>query len=220
MKKVTILLAATLVLACSGTDPAALLLNPAWASTSSLTVAAVQESQPDLGLLLYRDERTRRAVESFYIKLTGSSEISLPVLRYAEANDIPLPLAFALAWGESGFNTRAYNRNVRSVDRGLFQLNSATFPFLKAEQFYDPEINARYGLKHLRFCLDREGSELVALAVYNAGALKVHSGTPYSTLNHIARILEYRNELRGAFQRLREGSPLLDHLASRLGPGS
>jgi soluble lytic murein transglycosylase-like protein len=218
MKKVTILLAATLVLACSGTDPGALLGHPGWGWTSTLTAAAIQAPQNDLGLLLYREERSRKAVESFYVALTGSREISLPILRYASANDIPLPLAFALAWGESEFNPQAYNRNPRSVDRGLFQLNSRTFPLLKAEQFYDPEINAHYGMEHLRFCLDQAESELVALAIYNAGVIKVRHGTPYSTLNHIARILDYRDELKEDFQRLLEGSPLLDHIASRIAP--
>jgi hypothetical protein len=216
MKKVTILLAATLMLACSGTDPWILLANPDWGWTSGLTVAAAQAGQPDPGLQLYRDERTRKVVESFYIKLTGRSDISLPILRQAEANDIPLPLAFALAWGESKFNARAYNHNPGSVDRGLFQLNSGSFPFLNAKQFYDPEINARYGLKHLRLCLDRADSELVALAIYNAGTLKVRRGTPYSTLTHIARILEYRDELQSAFQRLLADSPLLEHLSTRI----
>jgi hypothetical protein len=216
MKKVTILLAATLALACSGTDPWVLLANPDWGWTSGRIVAAVQAEQPDLGLQLYREERTRKVVESFYIKLTGSSEISLPILRQAGANDIPLPLAFALAWGESKFNAQAYNNNPRSVDRGLFQLNSGSFPFLKARQFYDPEISAHYGLKHLRLCLDRADSELVALAIYNAGTFKVRSGTPYSTLTHIARILEYRDELAAAFQRLLQGSPLLEHLSTRI----
>jgi soluble lytic murein transglycosylase-like protein len=216
MKKVTILLAATLVLACSGTDPVALVAYPGTGRTSILTAAAIQAPQNDLGLLLYREERSRKAVENFYISLTRSREISLPILRYASANDIPLPLAFALAWGESEFNARANNRNSRSVDRGLFQLNSHTFPFLKTEQFYDPEINARYGMEHLRFCLDQSESELVALAIYNAGTVKVRRGTPYSTLNHIARILEYRDELKEDFQMLLEGSPLLDHIASRI----
>ncbi len=216
MKKVTILAAVTLMLACSGTDPWVLVANPDWGWTSSLTVAAARAKQPDLGLQLYRDERTRKVVESFYIKLTGRSDISLPILRQAEANDIPLPLAFALAWGESKFNVRAFNPNPRSVDRGLFQLNSGSFPFLKARQFYDPEINAHYGLKHLRLCLDRADSELVGLAIYNAGTFKVRSGTPYSTLTHIARILQYRDELAAAFQRLLQDSPLLEHLSIRI----
>jgi hypothetical protein len=217
MKKVTILIAATLVLACSGTDPGALLGHPGWGWAPTLA-AAIEDARPDPGLVLYREQRSRRAVEAFYVEITGSREISLPILRYASANDIPLPLAFALAWGESDFNVRAHNRNPRSVDRGLFQLNSGTFPFLKVEQFFDPEINARYGLEHLRFCLDQADSELVALAIYNAGVIKVRKGTPYSTLNHIARILEYRDTLAEAFQRLLEDSPLLAHLASRIAP--
>jgi hypothetical protein len=71
-------------------------------------------------------------------------------------------------------------------------------------------------LQHLRFCLNQAESELVALAIYNAGAVKVRQGTPYITLNHIARILEYRDELKTDFQLLLEGSPLLDHIASRI----
>jgi len=199
-----------------GTDPAALLGHPVWGYPSIPTAAVLQAPQNDLGLLLYREPRSRKAVENFYTALTGNREISLAILRYADANEIPLPLAFALAWGESAFNPRAYNRNAQSVDRGLFQLNSSTFPSLKVEQFYDPQINARFGLEHLRFCLNQAGSELVALAIYNAGVVKVRRGTPYSTLNHIARILAYRDALKKDFQLLLEGSPLLDHLASRI----
>jgi len=88
------------------------------------------------------------------------------------------------------------------VDRGLFQLNSRTFAFLSEEQLYTPEINARYGLSHLRFCLDEGETELVALAMYNAGATRVRRGTPYSTLNHVAKIMEYRADLEGSFQEM------------------
>jgi soluble lytic murein transglycosylase-like protein len=87
------------------------------------------------------------------------------------------------------------------VDRGLFQLNSRTFPHVRVDDFYDPQINARLGLKHLRFCLNQSKSELVALAIYNAGALKVQKGTPYRTLNHVARILDYREKLEKDFLR-------------------
>lgn len=94
---------------------------------------------------------------------------------------------------------RAFNRNPQSVDRGLYQLNSRTFPNVKLDDFYDPQVNARLGLKHLRFCLNQGQNELVALAIYNAGAHKVRKGTPYSTLHHIARILEYRQKLEQDF---------------------
>jgi soluble lytic murein transglycosylase-like protein len=134
--------------------------------------------------------------------VAGDPELSRIILLYASAYDIPLPLAFALAWGESQFNPQAFNRNPTSVDRGLFQLNSLAFPRLPVEEFYDPRTNARLGMKHLRFCLDSGGNELVGLAMYNAGNIKVRrGGTPYNTLTHIARILDYRKTLEEEFLR-------------------
>jgi hypothetical protein len=36
--------------------------------------------------------------------------------------------------------------------------------------------------------------------MYNAGATRGRRGTPYSTLNHVAKILEYREELERSFE--------------------
>ena len=57
MKKVTILLGITLMLACSGTDPKILLVDPAWAWTSSLTAAAIQEGRVPAALATERRAR-------------------------------------------------------------------------------------------------------------------------------------------------------------------
>jgi len=165
---------------------------------SLLMTEKPQEDDP--GLYLYRIPFTRPLVESYYIHVTGSERISRAILAAADGHDIPLPLAFSLAWGESSYRVHAVNRNSGSVDRGLFQLNSRTFAFLTEDQLYSPEVNARYGLAHLRFCLDEGKSELVALAMYNAGTARVRRGTPYSTLNHVARIMEYRQELERSFE--------------------
>jgi soluble lytic murein transglycosylase-like protein len=197
MKKFTILVVSTLLLACSSTYPRGELYF--FGPQRPAAVLASYAADSDPGLALYRDPRSRWAVESFYAQVAGDAWIGSIILQQASANDIPLPLAFALAWGESKFNARAFNRNPQSVDRGLFQLNSRAFPRVRIDDFYDPQINARLGLKHLRFCLDSSDSELVALAIYNAGALKVRKGTPYSTLHHIARILEYREKLEEDF---------------------
>jgi hypothetical protein len=164
---------------------------------SLLLAGKPQEVDP--GLYLYRIPFTRPLVESFYVEVTGNERITRSILAAADSNDIPLPLAFSLAWGESSFRVNAFNRNSGSVDRGLFQLNSKTFSFLSEEQLYTPEINARYGLAHLRFCLEEGDTELVALAMYNAGATRVRRGTPYSTLNHVAKIMDYQVELEHAF---------------------
>ncbi|MBN1837049.1 MAG: transglycosylase SLT domain-containing protein [Spirochaetales bacterium] len=154
----------------------------------------------DPGLYLYRIPYSRPLVESFYLQATGNERISRAILAAADAYDIPLPLAFALAWGESSFKVHAVNRNSGSIDRGLFQLNSRTFANLSEEQVYSPEINSRHGLAHLRFCLEEGKTEIVALAMYNAGTTRVRRGTPYSTLNHVAKIVEYREELERSFE--------------------
>lgn len=171
------------------------------------TIAFLLSEKPDEvdpGLYLYRNKLTRPLVENFYIRVSADREIAGAILKAADKNDIPLPLAFSLAWGESTFRIRALNRNSNSVDRGLFQLNSRSFPDLGEEQFYDPWINAAYGLAHFRYCLNVGKSELVALAMYNAGINRVRRGTPYSTLHHVARILNNQSELVESFGRMLE----------------
>ena len=205
MKKFTILVVTTLLLACSSTYPRGELYF--FGPQRPAAVLAGWAGETDPGLALYRDPRSRWAVESFYAGVAGDAQLGRIILQQASAYDIPLPLAFALAWGESQFNVRALNRNPQSVDRGLFQLNSRTFPNVKLDDFYDPQVNARLGLKHLRFCLNQGDNELVALAIYNAGALKVQKGTPYRTLNHVARILDYREKLEKDFLRALAGRP-------------
>jgi hypothetical protein len=94
------------------------------------------------------------------------------------------------------------NRHNRdgSIDRGLFQLNNRSFPNLENSAFFDIKSNARYGISHLRHCLDSGGSEISALAMYNAGAGRVStSGAPKVTLDYISRILENRGRLESRF---------------------
>ncbi len=200
MKKFPMLFVCTLLLACSSTYPGG--TSRYEGPQGAAVILAMAYDPTDLGLQMYRDPRSRGEVQNFYAGVAGDSELSRIILLYASAYDIPLPLAFALAWGESQFNPRAFNRNPQSVDRGLFQLNSLAFPHLPVQDFYDPRINARLGMKHLRYCLDIGQNELVGLAIYNAGGLKVRNkGTPYNTLTHIARILDYRRTLEEEFLR-------------------
>ncbi len=152
-----------------------------------------RNSDGDIALRLYRSEKTRDAVIGFYSELTGDSEISAIILKYADENNISPSLAFALSWEESRFQPRAVNVNSNSVDRGLFQLNSRSFPELSEREMFNPDINAKNGLSHLRFCIDHSGNEVAALAMYNAGAATVLGGkTPKSTLDYVSRILSYR----------------------------
>jgi hypothetical protein len=158
-------------------------------------------AEEDPSLVLYRDEATRSLVERFFTELTGSEKITRPILRYADEQEISLFLAFSVAFIESSFNPRAVNRNVSSVDRGLFQLNSRSFPVLKDADFFNPNTSAKYGIAHLRFCLDETGNDIVAIAMYNAGKQRVTArGAPLSTLEYISRYVDYRGKLMSSFR--------------------
>ncbi|HKL85879.1 MAG TPA: lytic transglycosylase domain-containing protein, partial [Treponemataceae bacterium] len=110
------------------------------------------------------------------------------------------PLAFALAWEESRYQPKAVNKNPSSTDRGLFQLNNKAFPKLTEKDFFSIETNAKYGLSHLRYCIDLSGNEVAALAMYNAGTTKVRNdNTPKRTLDYVSRILSYRDGLTKTF---------------------
>ena len=157
--------------------------------------------QLDVGLELYRALPTRTAVEWFYTNVTGDMDVALAILREADKNNIPLSLAFSLAYTESRYKPRALNKNTNaSIDRGVFQLNDKSFPALVEADFYDPYVSAKYGLSHLRFCLDTAGNEVSALAMYNAGTNRVrNNGTPQTTLNYISKIQTYRQGLDNLF---------------------
>jgi hypothetical protein len=148
----------------------------------------------------YRDNATREATVDFFASLTRSPAIARVILEGAEQSEIPPALAFALAYEESDFRSDAYNDNGDSIDRGLFQLNSKSFPKLDIKSFYDPAVNARNGLAHLQFCLRTAGNEVAALAMYNAGRTRVSKGqTPQKTLNYVHRILSYRDNIESLF---------------------
>ena len=139
----------------------------------------------------------------FFAGLCGSEEIAEVILANAGVFNIPPALAFALSWEESRFNPNAVNRKNRdeSIDRGLFQLNSRSFPQLETQVFFDPKVNAWHGMGHLRHCLDTGGTEIAALAMYNAGTGKIKTtGAPKVTLDYINRILENRRKIEIRFQ--------------------
>ena len=145
----------------------------------------------DLGLYLYRNPLTREHIINYFTNVAGSKTVASVILRYSDINTIPLSLSFALVSVESAFKPRAQNRNTSSVDRGLFQLNNRSFPHLTEKDFFDPETNARYGLRYLKTCMNKGGNVIVGLAMYNAGVGKVSGqGTPKMTLDYIAKVMK------------------------------
>ncbi|GHV74981.1 hypothetical protein AGMMS49940_22830 [Spirochaetia bacterium] len=186
-------------------DAVALPADPWVVREDAAYTAEILESleKPDTILAYYRNPVNQPEVLAFFSALVQSEEIAGAILSNADAFGIPPALAFALCWRESRFNPLAVNRKNlnQSIDRGLFQLNGNTFPKLTEKEFFNPWINAYYGMAHLRWCLDTGGSEVVGLAMYNAGTRRVNAGTtPPHTLSHVSRILEFRQGIETLFQ--------------------
>jgi soluble lytic murein transglycosylase-like protein len=161
-------------------------------------------------LALYREDLTHDHVERFFVELTGSEDIALPILYHADRNDLSLSLVFALTWVESRYEPSAINRNSSSIDRGLFQLNSRSFPHLSEEDFFHPEVNASHGTDYIRYSLRHGSDERTALAVYNAGLSRVRRGQiPSSTRTYVERIMRYKASLEYHFdQHIRSSFPM------------
>jgi hypothetical protein len=157
----------------------------------------------DLILEAYRNFPTRDMAVDFFGRLVGDRELGALSLELAAARDIAPALVFALVWEESRWKVHAVNRKNRNgtIDRGLFQLNSASFPGLKEADFFNPRVNISHGLAHLRWCFDYGGSEVSALAMYNAGCNRVNAGgTPRITLDYISRILKNQQRIEALFE--------------------
>ncbi len=149
----------------------------------------------------YQHPLTHQLVIDFFVGVTYSEEIALPILFHSEREQVPVDLMFSISWVESRFRPYATNDNPTTIDRGLFQLNSASFFQLSLDDFFHPEINTLHASQYLRFCLDRSnGSDATALAIYNAGLTRVRTGSiPQTTQVYISRVLEYRAQLTDRF---------------------
>lgn len=137
--------------------------------------------------------------EEVYSSYIGNRTIASVVIDTCRKYDVDISLAIAIMKTESEFNPKAFNnKNTNgSIDRGLFQLNNRTFPFLKVDEFYDIETNIMYGVRHIRYCLDEsKNNQVKAIAIYNAGGGSVSRGrVPEMTLNHINKTINYKLEI-------------------------
>jgi len=181
---------------------------PVKGSSSAMRGITLEISELDLAkdtkpaLTLYRHPATRNAVIDFFIDLTGSEEVALTTLYYSDRYQINPFLSFSLVYNESRFNPSVSSPNPGSIDRGLFQLNSKSFPHLLLDDFFNIDTNVRHGIQHLKWCLDQaKGSEEKALAIYNAGLGRITYGTiPASTQAYIRNIYRYKDNLARKFK--------------------
>ncbi|HWR10214.1 MAG TPA: transglycosylase SLT domain-containing protein [Rectinemataceae bacterium] len=169
-------------------------------NSKSLPKSIEEKNGKDPIAAYYTNTGTKHSVVDFFSSLTKSETIAVAILDNAVKHEVPASLAFAIAYEESRFNPKALNKNATSVDRGLFQLNSTTFPNLSESELYDPSDNAKEGIKYFKHVLDLSGNEVSALAMYNAGRTRVSkSGAPVITLDYISRILNYEKNISSLF---------------------
>lgn len=144
------------------------------------------------------------SVVEFFAGYIGSREVAEVILKQSLSMEVPVNLAFSLAWGESRYNPLAVSgHNLHGTrDWGLFQLNDGGRPEWAKEDFFDIGKNTRSGLSFLRTCILEMGSVEMGLAAYNAGIYGVRQwGVPSSTQRHVRAITEYERELDRAFNR-------------------
>lgn len=198
------IMASLFMAACSPATRAGLDLESdilSLATDAKLLPSSIEEKKSaDIVAAYYKNVGTKKNVVAFFTGLTDSEKVALAILDESISHKVSTSLAFALAYEESRFNPKASNSNPTSVDRGLFQLNSATFPDLEASAAFDPIRNADEGMRYFRHILDISGNEVSALAMYNAGRTRVsQKGAPVTTLAYISRILTYERNINSLF---------------------
>lgn len=170
------------------------------ADTKKLPASIEDKKSADIVAVLYANKGTRKNVIDFFTDLTESEKVAVAILDKSISHKVPTSLAFAIAYEESRFDPNASGSNATTVDRGLFQLNSATFPDLEEKAVFDPVRNADEGMRYFRHILDISGNEVSALAMYNAGRTRVsQKGAPVTTLAYISRVLTYERNIDSLF---------------------
>jgi len=112
-------------------------------NTEKVPVSIEDKNDIDPIAIYFQHPDTKSSVIDFFTSMTKSRVIAVAILENSVKQEVSASLAFAIAFGESRFNPKAFNQNPGSVDRGLFQLNSLTFPHLSDEEAYNPSLNAK-----------------------------------------------------------------------------
>lgn len=137
---------------------------------------------------------------------TGQRIISETIFEKSLNWDVPVALAFGLAWSESRFNTEAINGTHNSNgtrDWGLFQLNDAYRPEWTREDFFDVHKNTEAAMEHFALMLRQfDYKPVLAIAAYNGGAIGIRDGIGFTTLNHISNVIDMKRQLEAEINEL------------------
>lgn len=134
---------------------------------------------------------------SYYTILTSNKKILEEIIIQSINNEVPINLSLAVAQKESNFKVYAINYNydsngnIKSIDRGIFQLNNLSFPELTEKDFFDYKKNIYYGIKYLKYCIDSFNSYSQAISAYNGGHYKVkyNENVFEETYNYVSDVI-------------------------------
>jgi len=136
---------------------------------------------------------------SYYSKLTTNRQVLREIIIQSIENKVPINLSLAIAKKESNFRINAVNYNydsdgnVKSIDRGIFQLNSLSFPGLTEEDFFNYKTNIYYGVRYLKYCIESFDSYSQAVSAYNGGHYRVENNENVfetATYNYVSDVIE------------------------------
>lgn len=120
-----------------------------------------------------------QAMPAWYARLWYPLDHEAVIVREAQRNNIDPALVAAVIYTESGFvpDSRSSQGAV-----GLMQMLPGTAEFVATlpqrpspppDAITKPEANIAYGVRYLRYLIDRHGSVPLALAAYNGGEANV-----------------------------------------------
>lgn len=117
----------------------------------------------------------RAIVRSLYARRYGiSQDLAAIVVRQAARSGVSPEIVFRLIAVESGFDPHAVGR---SGERGLMQIKPSTARVyqrgIAPEALFEPDVNLRIGLAHLKREAEHFGDWSLALAAYNMGRTRL-----------------------------------------------
>ena len=133
--------------------------------------------------------------ENFYDIYTENTNVSKTIIDYAIDHDIPIHIAFSLAWNESRYKITAIGpKNSNGTrDWGLFQLNDGYRESWTEEDFFNIDKNVSTGIEYLAYCIKETGNIEEGIGAYNKGVTGIKKyGLPEE---YISNILVYEKKL-------------------------
>lgn len=147
------------------------------------------------------NKNTNRIDEIYelYTQICKNREIAIKLIQTCLVKKVPLNFVMALVRQESEFNPNARNINEnKSVDYGLFQLNSETYKrYLDAggvRLLLDIDTNISLGIDHLLEAYKESKDWYTALSIYNRGSI-FKSPNGY----YISNIIRYEQQYDDMF---------------------